>query len=95
MVHGLGRGDVRCTSDNNPDADECGNNFTKHIGTLKRWIFKRLVVTGESRKQMIDTIKFNTQGNGRRDELAKMEADLDSANRPEWLASEFPKERED
>ena len=45
-------------------------------------------VTGESRRQMKDKIKFNTEGNDKTCELANMGADLGKANKAEWLASE-------
>ena len=38
---------------------------------------------------MKDKIKFNTDGNGKADESAKLGADMDNARRAEWLPSEM------
>ena len=41
-----------------------------------------------------DKNTFNTQGNGKADESAKLGADMDKASRTEWLAGEMQYERE-
>ena len=45
-------------------------------------------VTGESRRQMKNKQKFNTEGNQQADELANMGADIYKASRADWLACE-------
>ena len=42
-------------------------------------------VTGENRKHMTDKIQFNTDGNDKTDELAKMFAGTDKSSREEMI----------
>ena len=51
--------------------------------------------TVERRNQMRDTIKFNTGGERKTDEPAKLGADLDKASRADWLSSEILLERDE
>ena len=86
----------------NPSADEWKSMYQalwkieNYFGLTQQWVVRhaKAHATGESRKHMKDKMHFNTQGNGKSDELAKLGADMDTARRAEWLASEMQDERE-
>ena len=52
-------------------------------------------VTRGNRRQVKDTMKSDTEGNEKADELANMGADMYKASRTEWPASEMQDERQD
>ena len=106
VVHELDRGEVHDTQDQNPNADEWKtlNHALRKIAKeakLEKLLVVRHVgahVAAESRKQVKDKMKFNTEGNEETHELAdasaKLGADMDKTRSAESLASEMQNEPE-
>ena len=96
LTHNLEVGEVQCTWDRNPNTgewkkiNEALRKFEAQGGLEKQLVARHVTapVTSESRRQMKNKVKFNTEGNDKDRRMGKKErADMDRESGAEWPAS--------